>query len=397
MARKLYYENPYINQFSTEVLEQGQDELGNWYIVLKETAFYPTGGGQPHDTGKINGVQVYNVEEINGEILHYVEAPLPQGGEVVECSLDWERRYDHMQQHSGQHILSAAFDNAFGYHTVSFHLGKETLTIDLDVEELSEKDALVAEAKANQLVAESRAIETKWVNPEELSQYRLRKELSVTENIRLVIIPDFDYNGCGGTHPRTTAETGPIKILGWEKQRKKIRVEFVCGGRVLSQLQQKHLVIQGLTELLNAPEAELKKAVERLLDGNKKLEKSIEEANETLLSYEGKELLASHPEKIVTFVYQNRSIQELQKLARAVITNAEEKVVVLLAENGDRLQVVCARGEKVEANMKQLIGEILPLINGKGGGSASFAQGGGAAVLSGEKLLEILREKSIFE
>lgn len=397
MARKLYYENPYINHFTTEMIEQSQDESGRWYIVLKETAFYPTGGGQPFDTGKINGVQVYNVDEINGEIFHYIESPLPQDVKIVECVLDWERRYDHMQQHSGQHILSAAFDHLFGYQTVSFHLGKDTLTIDLDIEELSEKDAFAAEAKANQVVSESRVIETKWVDHEELAEYSLRKEVSVTENIRLVIIPDFDYNGCGGTHPRTTAETGPIKILGWEKQRKKIRVEFVCGGRVLSQLQQKNLVIHRLTELLNAPEAELKTAVERLLDSNKKLEKVFDEAKETLLTYEGMELITSHQGKYVTAIYQDRSIQELQKLARTVVASAEEKVVVLLAENGDRLQVVCARGEKTEENMKQLIGEILPLIEGKGGGSPSFAQGGGAAVVSGEKLMANLLEKMIIE
>ncbi len=397
MARKLYYENPYINHFTTEMIEQSQDESGRWYIVLKETAFYPTGGGQPFDTGKINGVQVYNVDEINGEIFHYIESPLPQDVKIVECVLDWERRYDHMQQHSGQHILSAAFDHLFGYQTVSFHLGKDTLTIDLDIEELSEKDAFAAEAKANQVVSESRVIETKWVDHEELAEYSLRKEVSVTENIRLVIIPDFDYNACGGTHPRTTAETGPIKILGWEKQRKKIRVEFVCGGRVLSQLQQKNLVIHRLTELLNAPEAELKTAVERLLDSNKKLEKVFDEAKETLLTYEGMELITSHQGKYVTAIYQDRSIQELQKLARTVVASAEEKVVVLLAENGDRLQVVCARGEKTEENMKQLIGEILPLIEGKGGGSPSFAQGGGAAVVSGEKLMANLLEKMIIE
>jgi alanyl-tRNA synthetase len=300
-----------------------------------------------------------------------------------------------MQQHSGQHILSAAFENLLGYHTVSFHLGKETLTIDLDIDELSEKDAMVAEDKANQIVAESRKIETKWVNPDELSQYRLRKQVSVTENIRLVVIPEFDYNGCGGTHPRTTAETGPIKILGWEKQRKKIRVEFICGGRVLAQLQQKHIEIQRLSGLLNTPQEELIHAVERLLDGNKKMEKSIEEANELLLHYEAKEMIEHHKDQMIIQVFQNRSIQELQKLARSVSMIANEKIVVLLAENGERLQVVCARGDKVKMSMKQLIGEILPHIQGKGGGSESFAQGGGVAVITGEQLLKTLREKEV--
>jgi alanyl-tRNA synthetase len=397
VEKRLYYQNPYLTHFSTEVMEQGKDDTGKWYAILKETAFYPTGGGQPFDTGQINGVQVYDVEEKNGEVFHYIESPLPNEVRMVECQLDWDRRYDHMQQHSGQHILSAAFENLLGYRTVSFHLGQETLTIDLDISELSEKDAMIAEEKANQIVAESRRIEAKWVNPDELSQYRLRKQVSVTENIRLVIIPEFDYNGCGGTHPRTTAEAGPIKILGWEKQRKKIRVEFICGGRVLAHLQQKHIVLQRLSGLLNAPQVDLVSAVERVLEGNKSLEKEIDEANDRLLHYEGKEMVDNHPEQMVTVVFQNRSIQELQKLARSVVAIAQEKVVVLLAENGERLQVVCARGEKVEKSMKHLIGEILPHIQGKGGGSESFAQGGGAAVISGEQLIKTLRHKEVLK
>ncbi|MGM0902495.1 MAG: alanyl-tRNA editing protein [Bacillota bacterium] len=397
MEGKLYYQDPYLVQFSTEVIEQGKDESGKWYAILKETAFYPTGGGQPCDTGYISGVQVYDVEERNGEIFHYLESPLPNDVTIVDCQLDWKRRYDHMQQHSGQHILSAAFENLLGFRTVSFHLGKDTLTIDLDIGELSEKDAMVAEEKANQIVAESRNIETKWVQPNELSQYRLRKQVSVTENIRLVIIPEFDYNGCGGTHPRTTAETGPIKILGWEKQRKKIRVEFICGGRVLAHLQQKHTVIQRLSGLLNAPQGELVHAVERLLDGNKKLEQATEEANDRLVHYEGKEIIENHPEQMVTEVFQNRSIQELQKLARSIISMDEAKIVVLLAENGERLQVVCARGEKDETNMRLLMEKILPYIQGKGGGSERFAQGGGAAVISGEMLIKTLKEKEVLQ
>lgn len=395
MENKLYFQDPYLTQFSTEVLQQGKDDSGKWYTILKETAFYPTGGGQPSDTGQINGIPVYDVEERNGEIIHYLESPLPKDVKMVDCQLDWTRRYDHMQQHSGQHILSAAFENLLGYRTVSFHLGKDTLTIDLDISELSEEDAQNAEKKANQIVAESLKIETKWVTPDELFQYPLRKQVSVTENIRLVIIPEFDYNGCGGTHPRTTGETGPIKILGWEKQRKKIRVEFICGGRVFAHLHQKHTLIQRLSGLLNAPQEELVCAVERLLNGNKQLEKALEEAREMLLHYEAKEILENHHEKMVTVVFQDRSIQELQKLARLVVMNDQEKVVVLLAENGERIQIVCARGEQVETSMQQLIEEILAHIQGKGGGSESFAQGGGTAEISGEKLVKTLREKEV--
>ena len=376
-------------------MEQRQDHDGQDFVILSETAFYPTGGGQPFDTGWINGISVINVEEVDGEIRHYLERPLPDNHKVVECELNWARRFDHMQQHSGQHILTAAFENLFGYQTVSFHLGKETLTIDLNIEELDETEVFMAEKKANQIVQESRMIETKWVSPEELAAYPLRKEVSVTEDIRLVIIPDYDYNGCGGTHPKNTAETGAIKILGWEKHRKHIRVEFVCGERVLNQLQKKHEVLQQLTGLLSTPEGDIVDAVQKLLEGNNQLKKLQEEAMESLLYYEANEHVHGHSEVVITKVYQERSVQELQKLAKLVTGNDCDKMVVFIAENEERLQIICASGEKVKRNMKSVIQEILPFINGKGGGSPNFAQGGGVATISGEKLLNKLEENGI--
>ncbi|WP_313897576.1 alanyl-tRNA editing protein [Bacillus litorisediminis] len=161
------------------------------------------------------------MEDREGEIRHYLEKPIPDISQPVIGQIDWDRRFDHMQQHAGQHILSAAFEELFHMKTVSFHLGTEVLTIDLDTSELTEDIALQAENLANQIILENRPIETKWVTEEEAKKYRLRKELSVTDQIRLVIIPDFDYNGCGGTHPSSTGQVGSIKILNWEKQRKK--------------------------------------------------------------------------------------------------------------------------------------------------------------------------------
>lgn len=395
MQNKLYYRDPYIKTFTTKILHQNQDEAGNWYVILEETAFYPTGGGQPHDTGTLNHIKVVNVEEINGEIRHFVEMPISEQNIDVTGVIDWERRFDHMQQHSGQHILSAAFEELFGYRTVSFHLGKEVLTIDLDIEELSEQKAMEAEKLANQIILENRPIETKWVTERELFKYPLRKQPSVTENIRLVIIPDFDYNGCGGTHPHSTGQVGAIKILDWERQRKRIRVQFVCGNRVLKQLGKKQKVIRELNALLNASEEEIITAASRLLDHAKETEKSLEEARENLLHYEAKELLEnSKPEiQLIAKVFRNRSIQELQKLARMITANEEEVTVLFAAENGDRLQFVCARGSADNSNMKQIAADVLPSINGKGGGNETFAQGGGEATISGDELLNQLIEK----
>ncbi|USK55437.1 DHHA1 domain-containing protein [Cytobacillus solani] len=389
MKNKLYYQDPYIKSFTTHLKDQQKDEQGRVYAILEETAFYPTGGGQPYDTGTLNGIKVIDVEEIDGEIRHYIAQPFNEPGEITG-EIDWERRFDHMQQHAGQHILSAAFEEKFGFATVSFHLGNEVLTIDLDIEELTDEQAEEAEDLANQIILENRSIETKWVTMDELSSYRLRKQLSVTENIRLVIIPDFDYNGCGGTHPHSTGEVKAIKILDWEKQRKKIRVHFVCGDRVLNQLHQKQKEIKRLTSILNAPEENLADTAKKLIEDKKMLEKSIEELKDELVAYEAKDLLTNGKSSsnglIISKQFKNRSIQEVQKLARAVTVLSEEAVVFFVNDAEVKLQFVCAKGKAPNGSMKEITNKLLPLINGKGGGNDLFAQGGGEALITAEQL-----------
>lgn len=394
MENKLFFRDPYIKSFSAKIVTQRKDENGNYYIVLNQTAFYPTGGGQPHDVGTIEKIKVLNVEEAEGEVRHYLETELDDVNAVVHGVIDWERRFDHMQQHAGQHILSAAFEQLFGYKTIGFHLGNETLTIDLETENLLESEALRVEELASQIIIENRPIETKWVTEEELVNYNLRKETKVKEDIRLVIIPNFDYNGCGGTHPKATGEVQAIKILDWDKQKKKTRVQFVCGNRVMKQLRQKHKVLLELTKLLNAPEKDMQQAVIRLLESGKLAEKALEQTQETLLRFEAKNLFKNSKsnldQKIVSEVFQNRTIQELQKLARFIVTEDEDVIALFVSQNEDRLQLVCARGSASNVNMKELISHALSNINGKGGGNDSFAQGGGESLISGEEMLKHL-------
>lgn len=389
MENKLYYQDPYIKSFTTLLKEQQKDEQGRVYAILKKTAFYPTGGGQPYDTGTLNGIKVIDVEEIDGEIRHYLEKPFNEPEEIIG-EIDWERRFDHMQQHAGQHILSAAFEEQFGFATVSFHLGNEVLTIDLDIEELTDEQAKAAEDLANRIILENRSIETKWVTTDELSTYRLRKQLSVTENIRLVIIPDFDYNGCGGTHPHSTGEVRAIKILDWEKQRKKIRVHFVCGNRVLNQLHQKQKEIKRLTSILNASEENLADSAKKLSEDKKILEKSIEELKDQLVVYEAKDLLSNGKSSsnglMISKQFKNRPIQEVQKLARAVTVQSEDAVVFFVNDAEEKLQFVCAKGKTPKGSMKEITNKLLLLINGKGGGNDLFAQGGGEALITAEEL-----------
>jgi alanyl-tRNA synthetase len=393
MEKKLYYQDSYQKSFTAEVVKEEMDVSGRLYAVLNQTAFYPTGGGQPFDSGTLNGVQVNDVEEVDGEIRHYISGSIGKEKQVGGV-IDWELRFDHMQQHSGQHILSAAFEELFHYKTLSFHLGKETLTIDIETENLSNEEAAAAEELANRIILENRPIITKWVDSEELEQYSLRKELSVTENIRLVIIPDFDYSGCGGTHPASTGQVAALKILGWERQKKKIRVEFVCGNRVLKQLGQKNSVIKQLTSLMNAPEEVMAATVQRLLEGEKELEKALEDSKQQLIEFEAAELISGSG-TIVSRIYQNRSIQDLQKLARVGVTNADDRVFLLLGENEDKLQFVFARGKKASGDMKELSNRALSIINGKGGGNASLSQGGGERHMPAEEFMGKIIELAI--
>lgn len=386
---RYYYIDAYKKEFEAIVLNEGDDERGR-YVILDNTAFYPTGGGQPHDTGTLNGVPVIDVEEVDGEVRHYIAESLREG-DRVEGRVHWSRRWDHMQQHAGQHILTAAFVELFNYPTVSFHLGKELVSIDLDVEEVSSEQLQEAERLANQIILENRPIETKFVSEDELAQYKLRKELAVTDEIRLVIIPDFDYNGCGGTHPSTTGQVRTIKILSTERQKKKMRIHFVCGDRVLAQLQKKNEIVSDAMKSLSSPEEEIPEAIEKLLATNRTLEKSLEATKEELLIFEAKELVESLQDGIVTSAFNSRSIQELQKLARLIVAEKPEVIVLFTSENDSKLQFVAAKGDSVKQSMKAISPTVLTAINGKGGGNDSFVQGGGERSMSAEDLLTLMR------
>jgi alanyl-tRNA synthetase len=390
VKRKLFYVDAYQQRGITEVVTLAKDDLERWYVTLEETLFFPTGGGQPNDVGRIKDIVVFDVEEVEGEIRHYIAEPSLEVGESVDMEINWHRRFDFMQQHTGQHILTASFVELFGIQTTSFHLGKEIVTIDLDVKKVTDEQLLEVEKRANQIILENRLIETKWVSKDELDAYPLRKQVAVEEDIRLVIIPNFDYNGCGGTHPSSTGQIGSLKILDTEMQKGNVRVHFICGNRVVDQLHRKQKTLQELTQLLSASEDGVVKSVKVLLENGKKLEKTLEEAHQQLLNYEVKELLGNQKEETVSIerVFQHRSIQQLQKLARLTVAEATNSQLIFIAENDGLLQVVLARGTDNQASMKQLIAQILPLINGKGGGSENFAQGGGETDLTGEQLLE---------
>lgn len=392
LEQKLYYIDAYKKDFTTKVIKQDYCTEGNLYVVLNETAFYPTGGGQPNDTGTLNGIPVSNVEEIDGEIRHFIVEQLHT--EEVEGKIDWDRRFDHMQQHTAQHILSAAFWDHFNIPTIGFHLGKETITIDLETENLPTETVEKAVQIANNIVFENHPIRIEWMNLEEAKTLPLRKEPTMTENIRVVIIENFDYNGCGGTHPKRTGEVGAIQVLGWERNKGGIRLTFIAGWRTLKLMGQQQQIIKDVSQQLNSSENDIPAKVAQLLTSQKENEKAIQTMNEKLLYAEANELLQQpseiHAGILISKVFTNRSMQEIAKLSAIITEQQEHAITYFVIENEDKLQCILACGKTVTLDMNALLKDALPAIEGKGGGNKKSARGGGKAIMTGDEFLNQL-------
>ncbi|WP_176535410.1 alanyl-tRNA editing protein [Bacillus cereus] len=392
MEQKLYYIDAYQQTFTTKVIKQEHDTEGNLYVVLNETAFYPTGGGQPHDTGTLNGIPVNNVAEVNGEIRHFIVEQLHT--EEVEGKIDWERRFDHMQQHTAQHILSAAFWDHFDIPTIGFHLGKETVTIDLEMENLPTETVEKAAQIANKIVFENHPIRIEWMDLEEAKTLPLRKEPTMTENIRVVIIENFDYNGCGGTHPKHTGEVGPIQVLGWERNKGGIRLTFIAGWRTLKLMGQKQQIMKDVSKQLNSSDTDIPAKVSQLLTSQKENEKAIQTMNEKLLFAEANELLQQpaeiHGGILISKVFTNRPMQEIAKLSAIITEQQEHAITYFVIENEDKLQCILACGKAMTLDMNALLKDALPTIEGKGGGNKKSALGGGKAIMTGDEFLNQL-------
>ncbi|PFL77618.1 alanyl-tRNA editing protein [Bacillus cereus] len=392
LEHKLYYTDAYKQEFTTKIIKQDYDKDGNLYVVLNETAFYPTGGGQPHDTGTLNGIAVLDVEEVDEEIRHFIAEQLHT--EDVEGKINWERRFDHMQQHAAQHILSAVFWDYFNIPTIGFHLGKETITIDLETENLHAETVEKAVQIANKIVFENHPIRIEWMNLEEAKTLPLRKEPTMTENIRVVIIENYDYNGCGGTHPKCTGEVGPIQVLGWERNKGGIRLTFIAGWRTLKLMGQQQQIMKDVSKQLNSSETDIPAKVAQLLTSQKENEKTIQTMNEKLLFAEANELLQQpteiHAGLLISKAFTDRSMQEIAKISAIITEQQEHAITYFVIENDDKLQCILACGKTVTLDMNVLLKNALPTIEGKGGGNKKSARGGGKAVMNGDEFLNQL-------
>lgn len=377
MTVRLYQSDAYLRTFNAHVLRCLP--LNDHYaVVLDQTAFYPTSGGQPHDIGTINEMSVVDVYEENGDIVHLIMGTLPLGS--VHGQIDWQRRLDHMQQHTGQHILSQAFFAETGAQTLSFHLGKDISTIDLDTDHLSPEQMTRVEDRANTIVMENRPVIIRSLTQEEVPTAGLRKPPTVKGTVRVVAIEDFDLSACGGTHLKSTGEAGMIFVRRWERQRKKIRVEFLCGWRALRDFRQKNNAILHLAKSFSVGDWELIEAVERLQAEVQSCHRSLKTLKEQALDHEAQSLLSdAHPQdhwKIVVKAFEGRSPEEVRILSLRLVH--EEGVVALLGAVNEMGRLFFARSSDLPMDMAELLRETCESIgSGEGGGRGNLAQGGG--------------------
>jgi alanyl-tRNA synthetase len=383
MTDRLYYADSYTTRFEATVIEQTTHD-DKPALVLNQTYFYPTSGGQPHDTGTINGFPVADVivRDEDAEILHIIDTPTPSLLEqTVTCEVNWARRFDHMQQHTGQHILTQAFIQAAGAKTVSFHLSPESVTIDLDVNSLTDSQIETAEHLANEVIQADKSVSTTLRQMDEQDGVRMRKmpKHIVTDGLRVVEIEGFDTTACGGTHVSRTGEIGLLKIIKMEKRGDKTRLEFRCGGRALSDYGDKHQVISTLAAEMNCRFPEVPDNIARLRTELKTAQTALKELREQLVEYEAVKLLAEAPRPhgyaLITASFDGRDAGELKLLASRLTTAGS--AVVLMGTAGEKAQLIFARSPDLQFNMGALLKDAVGKLGGRGGGQPAFAQGGG--------------------
>lgn len=376
---RLYYENLYQKEFTAEVINVIEKD-NKYHVELNKTCFYPEGGGQPNDTGYINSIPVTYVYEENGIIYHVLDTK-PLKIHRVKCSINWERRYDYMQQHLGQHILSACFYEILKGKTIGFHLGESYTTIDID-KVVSSEELQRVEELANKAVLDNIPVEVMYPTKSELKKLPLRKAVPVTdEQIRVVKVGDVDMIACCGTHPKSTIEVQCIKIIKHEKYKGGTRVYFLCGARAISDYSAKHAAMDKMTSILSCSIENVLSEVERLKGELNKALSEKASLKAEVAQYEAKEMLDSSETieniKVVKLIHTNIDLKDINNLASKL--TAFPNVIVLFGSKAeDKSHLVFARSKDLNIiSMNTLLKDAITLIDGRGGGNDFSAQGGG--------------------
>lgn len=378
-TERLYYQDAYIREFDAQILAR-QVVNGRQAVALDRTAFYATGGGQPNDLGTVSTpadgpIRVLDVLAEDGAIWHVLDGELQ--GEDVHGTIDWDRRFDHMQQHTGQHVLSQAFFGECGAETVAFHLGERYSTIDLNRIDLDLAAVLRAESAANAIIDAALPVTATFVTPAELAQLPLRKPPKVTENIRVVQVMGFDWSACGGTHVANTSQIGLIKVIGTERRGTELRVTFLCGRRARADYARLKALAQSLVARYTAAEDEIPELLDRRAAELDALHKDLVDL-ERQWSASTAEALWSGAEirggvHLVTAAL-DVGVDRAKKLAQDL--RSRPRVVACVGVRGDRPQIIVTRSDDVTVDSSQLLRMAVAASGGRGGGRPDWAQGG---------------------
>jgi alanyl-tRNA synthetase len=393
-TERIYYEDSFAREFSAEVLscEPVAVETGDaaaaadaksvatgaaklWRVVLNRTVFYPTSGGQPHDVGKLGAANVVDVLDEEDDVVHVVDAAIALA--TVSGVVDWERRFDHMQQHSGQHVLSAVFHAQSALPTVSFHLGANLCTIDLRGREPTAEILERAAMAANEIVYEDRAVIVKYGTPEELAAAGVRKTVERSGKLRAIEIEGVELQPCGGTHVRRTGQIGMIALRGFSRIRQDWRVEFVCGKRAERLARVDLAMLKSIAQRLNCSVAETVSAAERVVAERDVYFKSARASNEKLAAVDAQSALQTTEIgvdgiRVIVRVFRGVSPEYVQSFAREVAK--ADKTVALIARS-ECGHVFFMQHANVGRDMNALLAETFGQVGGKGGGSRDSAGG----------------------
>jgi len=368
---RLDYDDAYTTRFTARVLGAGSHR-GRLALELESTYFYPESGGQEADRGTIGRIPVLDVQaDDDGRVWHVVapETAAPAG--EAEAEVDWARRFDHMQQHTGQHVLSAAFERVLNAATLSSHLGEERSSIELALGDADWRMVERIEEAANRVVWEDRPVERHWVDDEGVRRFALRKPPAVSGRIRIVEIPEWDVSACGGTHTRRTGEVGAIKIVRWEKVRGNLRFEFLCGARALRDHAWRTEVLLEAAKRRTLKDRELIAHLERAAAERDELAKRLRELTVRAIAAEARERVGQPPAGVSEF-FPERARDELRTFALKCLEAGSPWVAA--GAGSPEPTVIVARAKGAGADLKPLLPELLACAQGKGGGAPDFLQ-----------------------
>ena len=380
VTERLYYSDSHLIEFDARVVDV-TDRVSGWTaVVLDRTAFYPTGGGQPGDTGTLNGARVVEcIDDGDKGVLHVVQGVAPMRDAAVHGRVDWSRRLDHMQQHTGQHILSQAFVTLFNAATKSFRVMEASCEIDIELNNPTTEIIERGVELANNVVWEDRTITIHNVTPDEAAELPLRKQTAREGELRLIEIEGFDLTPCGGTHAYRTGEVGMIAVRSWERAKGLTRIEFVAGMRALADYRKANKTAREVAALFSTGRDDVPQLAAQMVQEHKELNRRIRMLEEIAAEVEAEKLLAAAENGVVVQVFPDRDVESLKKLAHALI--AKPGTVALLASRDkDMARLVFARAADARGDMSLLMREACAMLDGRGGGKPEMAQGGGKNV-----------------